>query len=513
MAVAAPVVGALLYALAFPPFDWAPAAWLTLVPLLLAVRSGDARRAFRMGALYGLASGWLVTWWLTQAVSRYFGTGIVLSGLAMSAAYAVAVASAFGVFAAGASLLCRHERPAVALPATAALWAATELLRGRLLGQPWALLGYSQHAQLALIQVAAVTGVYGVSFLVALGNAAIAETIVRARRRAGLLALVRPLAANGAVVALVAISGAIHATHGPTGGYAARTVALVQTNVEPAFAWTRAYAERQLAAHVAATEALPADRRIGLVVWPENAVPRYLESDPGLAAALAGVASRRHADLLFGAPRYEAGRTYNAVRLITAAGRDGGHYDKRHLVLFAEAGPLAGPVPAGPAESPREFAAGDGASILRSFVPLGVSICHEILYPELVHRAVRDGAALLVNVSNDGWLDGGHGIASRQHFAMAVFRAVESRRYLVRATTTGISGVIDPYGRVVAMLPPNRPGVVTASVAGRTPITPYSRLGDGFAVGCALVASALCWRHRPAVAWRRRRLVPAPTAL
>ena len=107
------------------------------------------------------------------------------------------------------------------------------------------------------------------------------------------------------------------------------------------------------------------------------------------------------------------------------------------------------------------------------------------------------GAQLLVNVSNDGWLDPATGVASRQHAAMAVFRAVETRRHLARAATTGISAVVDPYGRVVAALAPDEPGVLHARVDGRTGLTPYARLGDVFALGCLLVAAA-------ALAWLRR---------
>src|SRR5262249_44271923 len=137
---------------------------------------------------------------------------------------------------------------------------------------------------------------------------------------------------------------------------------------------------------------------------------------------------------------------------------------------------------------------GDEAVLLKSFLPLGVSVCHELLFPEVIAASVAEGAALLVNVSNDGWLDGGAGIASRQHFAMAVFRAVETRRYLVRAATTGVSGIVDPYGAVVDALPPGASGTLVASVAGRTAMTPYVRFGDVFALACTLVAAAALYR-------------------
>src|SRR5262249_59771067 len=158
-----------------------------------------------------------------------------------------------------------------------------------------------------------------------------------------------------------------------------------------------------------------------------------------------------------------------------AAGGKGCFYDQHRLVLCAEASPLRTPAPSAPDENPEQFTAGQGPRLLRDSLALGVSICHEVLFPELSASAAHAGAQLLVNVSNDGWLDPYTGVASAQHFAMAPFRAVETRRYLVRAATTGISGAIDPYGRVLASLPAGVAGVLHVQVNGRTALTPYSR--------------------------------------
>jgi apolipoprotein N-acyltransferase len=200
------------------------------------------------------------------------------------------------------------------------------------------------------------------------------------------------------------------------------------------------------------------------------------------------------------------------VRLITATGHYGGHYDKQRLVLVAEANPLRPSSSNASIEDPREFTAGEGPGVLQSFVPVGVSICHEVVFPELFGRAVHAGAELLVNVSNDGWLDPERGTGARQHFAMAAFRAVETRRYLVRAATTGISGVIDPFGRVVTSLDFATRGALVVPVAGLSGLTPYVRLGDVFAFGCALVAVAIfvaqstwsvrLWRRLTDRSWR-----------
>jgi len=506
---AAVLLGAALYALALPPWDWACLGWVALVPLILAVRRQSTVRAFWFGLAYGVGCAWGVAGWLAQAMGHYFALGFPLGVLA-AMGYAIAFwGSAFGLFAAGTAVLLRSERSLATRLAVPALWVATELLRGRFLGQPWALLGYSQHAHVALIQVAALTGVYGVSFAVAFGNVAIAEALALVAARGRPRQVLATLALPVMLVAPLWAAGALVARRGPAGGFAGRSVAVVQTNLSPAFEWTRAYTDREVITHLQATDRLPANPRPALIVWPEHAVPRYLEGEPALAVQLAALAARHRADLLFGAPRYEAGHTYNSVRLITAAGRNGGYYDKQRLVLGAEANPLASATDA-PSESPRQFSAGSGPGVLQSFVPLGVSICHEVLFPELSARAVGAGAALLVNVSNDGWLDGGSGVASRQHFAMAAFRAVETRRYLVRAATTGVSGVIDPYGRVVASLGPGETGVVTASAAGRSALTPYVRLGDAFAFACAAAALSALAARGTAVARLYPRLASVP---
>src|SRR5204862_4433705 len=150
----------------------------------------------------------------------------------------------------------------------------------------------------------------------------------------------RLLATLALPVMLVAprwLAGAIVAERGPVGGFAARPVAVVQTNLAPAFEWTRAYTDREVMAHLQALDQLPHTTRPALIVWPEHAVPRYLEDEPLLAAQLGELSARHGADILFGAPRYDAGRTYNSVRLITASGHNGGYYDKQRLVLVSEA--------------------------------------------------------------------------------------------------------------------------------------------------------------------------------
>jgi apolipoprotein N-acyltransferase len=501
------VTGGVLYALALPPFDRAAFAWLALVPLLSAIRRESTASAFRYGVLSGYASGWAVTWCFADAAARYFELPFPVAVAAVSVWYLVVCGLPFGCFAAGSAVLIRTRSVGESLFLVPALWVATEWLRGYVMGQPWGLLGYTQYAQRDLIQIATLTGVYGVSYLVALGNALVAALLVH--REVG---VARWAVASAVATVIVCYVGGALSVPGAEmqGAGPAHEVAIVQTNVAPTLRWTRAYTDAQVGAHVRASDD-PAVAGASLIVWPENSVPRYLEREPMLAVALARLASQHRADLLFGGPRYDDGRTYNSARLITATGLNGGHYDKRRLVLFAEEKPLTFAERGEPSDSPEEFSAGLGSGVLESFVPIGVSICHEIVHPDLTRTSVRTGAELLVNIANDGWLDGGYQFAGRQHLAMAVFRAVESRRFLVRAATTGTSAVIDPYGNIVAAQPPDTAGIVTATVTGRRALTPYMRAGDLFAVGCILVVLG-CLPWQLPIVQRRAHSEPATAA-
>jgi apolipoprotein N-acyltransferase len=286
-------------------------------------------------------------------------------------------------------------------------------------------------------------------------------------------------------------------------------VSVLQTNVPPAFTWDRRFAERQLDRALTLTrEALSTNP--ALVVWPENALSLYLDQEPLLLESLRDLAVDRQTDLVLGGPRYADGHTYNSAYVIDA--RDGRlHvYDKQRLVPAAEA-------PIGPApvtdrdESPRSFTAGRRPGLLGTRTPLGLSICHEILYPAAVHSAVAEGAAVLVNIANDGWLDGGFGVASRQHFAMAIFRAVEARRYLVRAATTGVSGIVDPTGRIIDAAAPGTTRVLSGHIEPRRGTTLYVRHGDWFPLLCIVAAMAVA-SSRIRLATRRAPVaVPAPT--
>ena len=486
------LLGGLLYALALPPVDQPACAWLALVPLLLVVRDQPLRSAFAYGCLFGYAYGWSSMWSLAEAVAGFFQMPLPFAVAAVGLYFFGVGGLPAGCFSAGSAVLFRSLPFAGRALAIPSLWVACEVIRARVIEQPWDLLGYTQHGSLALIQVAAFTGVYGVSFLIALGAVAVAESTVRFTTKRRLLHVVRPLAIPTAVVIVVCWMG--NATLragidgvGPVAG-TLQNVSVVQTNLAPALHWTPGYTAAQVTSHLNATAAIPSSDRPALIVWPENAVPRYLEADPMLASTLSGMAQRERADLLFGAPRHDGEHVFNSVRLITSAGRNGGHYDKRRLVWLAERKPWASPTGLED-PNPTVFASGTDPGVLESFVRLGVSVCHEVIHPDLIADSVRHGAELLVNVANDSWITGpSQAPAYQQHLAMAVFRAVETRRYLVRAALTGMSAVVDPFGRILGALPPEQRGILTIPVRGIDSLTWYVRFHDAFAWVCVLVA-------------------------
>jgi len=271
----------------------------------------------------------------------------------------------------------------------------------------------------------------------------------------------------------------------------------VQGNVPNAFRWQRSHMERTLGTYVGLTESTR-DARPDLVVWPENAVDVYLEREPLLAAQLARTAAFAPGGLLFGSPRLAAaGAARNSAQLLEADGRVAGRYDKQHLVPFAEA-PLRSSATA--TDDPVYGAGGAGGPLTSPVGRLGTMICYEVLFPRLVNDLVRGGAEVLVNLANDSWLDAGDGAALDQHFSMAVFRAIETRRDLVRVASSGASGVIDAFGRIGTTVPRSTAGARVERVTLRRELTPYVRFGDTWILVFGIVAALGVWRASAAEA-------------
>jgi len=443
--------GALL-ALSFPRFGHPAFAWIALVPLLLALRLGrrpTASRAFGLGLLSGLVYFVGTIYWTGGVLRAFGGLAAPLAVLAM-----LLLALYLALFPALTAVVMRQLLGRLgphAMLLAPAPWVATEYLRGYLFGGfPWVPLGNSQVTSLPVAQLASVLGVYGLSALVAYVNGSIAYVLL-ARGRA------RLAAGAAAAATLVAIGGwgAWRVADGRlTREGTPLRIGLVQGNIAQEDKWNPREARRIFTTYIAMTR--DAVRRgAEFVIWPESSTPFMFEEDAAGAAALRALAREVQVPILFGSDQVDrsgdAIRLYNAAFLLTPAGETGAVYRKIHLVPFGEYIPFkewlyfVSPL----VERLAEFAPGTSAVML----PVGAhavntAICYEVVYPSLIRDAVLAGSQLLTTITNDAWY--GYSSAPYQHFELASMRAIEQGRYLARAANTGISGVVDPYGRAIA---------------------------------------------------------------
>jgi apolipoprotein N-acyltransferase len=349
---------------------------------------------------------------------------------------------------------------------------------------------------LPIAQVASLFGVYGVSALVAAVSAAAAFAFGVGPANAARPATGRylPLAAVLLLVAAVAAWGSVRVAGGTLAGGAPVRVALVQGNVAQAEKWDPRWATDIFENYLRMTRQAIA-QGADLVIWPESATPFTFEMEHAAADSIRGIARDARVPILLGSDQIERGvptKYYNSAYLIRADGSTGGVYRKMHLVPFGEYVPLkrilffAAPL----VEAVSDFSPGESAVLMPvDGHAISTAICYEIVYPDLVRRFVAAGSELLTTITNDAWF--GDTAAPYQHFAQASMRAIENGRYLVRAANTGISGVVDPYGRVIVQSRLFEPAVVTGTVTYRTEKTLYTRTGDLFAYVSALATLVL----------------------
>jgi apolipoprotein N-acyltransferase len=491
--------GALL-ALSFPRYGHPAFAWIALVPLVLALSGWRGRPGHLPGQpplrafLLGLASGSVYfagTLYWTGTVIRTFGgipTIAAIGGVILLALYQ-------GAFPAIGALISSRliNRAGVAgIFLVPAAWVATEYFRGVAFGGfPWVPLGDSQVTVLPVAQLASVLGMYGVSLLVAFVNAAIAYAMLTAGR-----ARMSVLAATAVVLIATAAWGSLRIADGSlTRMGTAIRVGLIQGNIAQEDKWKAGEARRIFTTYIAMTR--DAVRRgAEFVIWPESSTPFMFEEDPVGQAAIRELARELHVPILFGSDQEVHGATpalYNAAFLIGPDGTTLGVYRKIHLVPWGEFIPLkrwlyfVSPL----VDSFTDFSPGTTMVML----PVGshlvsTAICYEVVYPSLIRQAVQAGSELVTTITNDAWY--GNSSAPYQHFQLASMRAIEQGRYMVRAANTGISGIVDPYGRVVQQSAIFEQSALVEQVRFLTIRTAYSKIGDVVAYAAmAIIAVAL----------------------
>lgn len=452
-----------LLTLAFPPFQLVPMAFVALSGLLwLLWQERSTRSAALLGWVFGLGHFTTSLYWIGFSFyvdAEQFGTLAVPSILGLSAFLAAFPALA----CAGAHWLAGGRGPALWLAFTA-LWSAAEWVRGHVLsGFPWNLTGYVWTAAEAPLQVASAIGIYGLGFLTV--AVACLPALALGRGASGKMRWA-PLGAAGLAVVVLWLAGdaRLHLASGQ--GYVEGVrLRLVQPNVPQRLKWRPDQRQAILDRLLGLTKRAAVDQPTH-VLWPETAVPGRLLGDSTLRRRIAAALPSR-AVLVTGTVRSEEGagsrpRVFNSIAAIDSAGNTVGVYDKVRLVPFGEYVPLSDILPfVKMTAGPIDFAPGEEASTLTvpgapAFQPL---ICYESIFPGN-RPGSGDAPEWLLNLTNDAWF--GESSGPYQHFEMSRVRAIERGLPLVRVANTGISAVIDPYGRVLAQLPLAAEGAMDA---------------------------------------------------
>ncbi len=459
---------------------------MAAVPLLVSLSGWRGKPGvfpgltFRQGAARGALSGVVyfggTVYWTGAVVQTYGGLAGPVS-LLVSLLLALYMA-AYLAFASGLISAAVRRLGAAGLWLAPLLWVAGEFARGHVLGGfPWVPLGGAVVTLVPVAQLASAIGVYGVSFFL------VAQAVLVARALAGTS---RERAVFGAAAAALLVGVTTWGTWRVADGRLMRegtplTIGLVQPNIAQADKWDPRMAAAIGRRYADLTRQVAAEG-VDVVLWPESATPYLFNEDAVEADALRELVRTLGVPVLFGTDEIERGtptRYFNSAMLLDRGGAVAAVYRKIQLVPFGEFVPLRGllffvkPL----VDAVSDFAPGEQVTML----PVGehmmsTAICYEVTYPHLARQAVANGAELLTTITNDGWY--GDSSAPYQHFELAAMRAIEQGRFLARAANTGISGVIDPYGRVVAQTRVFEELAVAADARFLQSRTLYATIGD-----------------------------------
>jgi apolipoprotein N-acyltransferase len=485
-------------ALAFPNYNLPLLAWISVTLLILASYGVKPKIAPLYGFLHGLVFFPMCLPWMATVMQQYGNVNWLLSA-AILGLIGITGGLIVAIFSWAIALLSRKGLRLVC-GAAPFLWVAIEFLRGHLpiFAFPWNLLGYAASGSLAMLQITTITGIWGLSFLIAAFNALLAFAILSGRHRAWQLTLVA-----AAALILFGVGGSFLVPQVQS-HYVAH---LVQTN----FPQSEEYPSNWDALHAGELDELAqigidaAHRAAGVIIWPEAPAPLSLQ-DNFFDQRAVRMAQQAGVPVLLGVEDWKMEGTNqwiatNSAVMLDATGRRVFTYDKIHLVPFGEYVPLrkwltfTGKITA----DIGDFTPGDFYSV--GELPgtgtvdnrFSTFICFEAIFPGATRKFTDNGANLLINMSNDGWF--GRSAAPAQHVMMARVRAVENRRWLLRATNNGFTVDVDPYGRIIAQLATDIRGELDAPYDFRTGRTLYVILGDWLPWLCVLVSAVfLAWR-------------------
>ncbi|MFO7557337.1 MAG: apolipoprotein N-acyltransferase [Desulfobacterales bacterium] len=495
------VLSGLLLTCSFPKVgaDWV--AWFSLVPMLFALQSLPPGRAFCMGLTTGTVHYLTLLYWLIPMMEIYGGIPLWLG-----TGFIFLLALYLGLYVAAFSAILKRFciQPVGIFFLIPVLIVSFEYLRSFLFsGFPWELLGYSQYNRLPLIQISDITGVYGVSFLIALVNGAFLIVLLHLTRvRWQNFPVSKKVAAGSAgmtvlVVAAVLLYGnqRIKTVDELQAGSPAVKISVIQGNIDQSKKWEHSYQQETVEKYIRMSLSTSSESP-ELIVWPETATPFYFLSryHVDLTRLIQEGVKRSGAFFLVGSPSYERNNHeieyYNSAYLLNPEGESIGKYSKVHLVPYGEYIPLKKWIPflGKLVAQVGDFKPGKKGSTLKwGENRIGIQICFEVIFPELARAMAKNRAALFVNITNDAWF--GTSSGPHQHFSMTIFRSVENKRALVRSANTGISGFIDPCGRILSKTSLSTEATLTQTVPFMEIKTIYMIAGDLFALICLLSAT------------------------
>jgi len=482
---------------AFPNLNLDWLAWCALVPLLIAVQNLVWLDRIRLGLAAGLTHYLTLVYWLYYTMQTY---GHLPWYLSIPVLFLMATYLALYIIAFATLATRLHTKPAVCLFLIPALWVSLEYIRSFLFtGFPWELIGYTQYRALHIIQISDMFGVYGISFLILLTNVAIYQVYLFFTAGDRNTSPVTKRGIIGAAMAAVIMISAtwvygafrIKSIDTLAGNSVSKRIAVVQGNIEQSLKWDPTFQMETIRKYTRLS-LLAGDQKPKLIVWPETATPFYFLHNARLSNMVLRGIREVSTHFLVGSPSFSQKdkriEYYNSAYLMGPDGTEIGKYDKAHLVPYGEYVPLRKwfPFLRKMVAQVGDFVAGKkGETLAWNDYRLGVLICYEIIFSDLSRAVTKNGAAVLINITNDAWY--GRTSAPYQHFSMTVLRAVENRRSLIRAANTGISGFIDPVGRVMASTQLFTDAALTRNVPFLKDVTFYTRYGDLFALLCLAV--------------------------
>ena len=492
------LISGVLLVLAFPVFDMYLLAWVAFIPFLLSLWEKTPREAFLAGFAFGVVYFFGTLYWIYHSINFYggisFATSIAI--VLLLCCYLSIYPAVFAYFF--SSVIKKTRLPALLIGPV--LWVVLEFIRSyAFTGFPWSSIGYSQYKFLHIIQISDITGVYGISFLVLAFNCALVDILLIKSRIRQMPLFPLSYTVFGLTIFFIVIVSSFGYGFWRLGqsrpGHLVKA-SVVQGNIEQDKKWEPAFQKYVIDTYTAlALEA--AGKSQDLIIWPETAIPFFFGNDKENTDYLLQFQKTLNTSLLFGSvlKKKTSGNQQfltNSVLLLDKEGKNTYQYDKIHLVPFGEYVPL------------RRFlffidklvaGIGDylpGNTYIKAETEFGSFaslVCYEIIFPGLVRKFYSKNGDFIVTVTNDAWF--GKTAGPYQHFIMAVFRAIENRKPVIRSANTGISGFIDSNGRILARTELFQRQLLSGEVKTDNTLSLYSRYGDLFAYFCIMISAVL----------------------